>query len=326
MPKVSVIIPVYNVEKYLCRCLESLLNQTYDDYEIVCINDCSTDGSQQILEEYASKNPDKIAVYVNEHNMGLGRTRDRGLTLINGEYVMFIDSDDYVKEDFIETYMSAMETHPCDVVIAGFIRDIDGSLTEHRLKDSIWNIVTYPFAWSKLFRRAFLEEHQLKFSIKYGEDVYFSMQAFYHSIQYHIMENYAGYYYYCNRKSLSKSMNHEKGLERIVSSIFDQFMKECDVSKMPKERRWVLEYTYVANMVHALITYGHGCKPRAMRGKYQFFVKDLRAKFPDYKNNPYFGITKAKGQRWKIRMGVGVTMLAHKVRLDALLFWIISWL
>lgn len=108
MKKVSVIIPVYNVEKYLRRCLNSVLRQTYDDYEIICVNDKSPDNSDKILEQYAGKFPDRISVYTNEENLGLGRTRERGIRHAEGEYVMFIDSDDYIKSDYIETYVSAM--------------------------------------------------------------------------------------------------------------------------------------------------------------------------------------------------------------------------
>ena len=88
----------------------------------------------------------------------------------------------------------------------------------------------------------------------------------------------------------------------------------------------MIEYTYVANMVNALITYGHGCHPAKMKKKYQFWLGDMKQKFPDYKRNPYNGIFKPKGQSSKIRLGVGVTMLLHRVHLDTLMFWIISWL
>ena len=89
MKKVSVIIPVYNVERYLRRCLNSVLVQTYDDYEIICVNDKSPDNSDRILAQYVRKFPDKIKVYTNEENLGLGRTREKGLRHAEGKYVMF---------------------------------------------------------------------------------------------------------------------------------------------------------------------------------------------------------------------------------------------
>ena len=85
---VSVIVPVYNVEKYLARCLDSLLNQTVDDYEIICVDDCGTDSSSEILLEYELKNPNKIQLVHNLHNIGLGPAREEGLKIAKGDYVM----------------------------------------------------------------------------------------------------------------------------------------------------------------------------------------------------------------------------------------------
>lgn len=85
--KVSVIVPVYNVEQYLARCLDSILAQTYHDYEIICVNDCSPDNSSAILSEYASKHPDRIKVITNEVNLGLGLSREKALEVACGEFV-----------------------------------------------------------------------------------------------------------------------------------------------------------------------------------------------------------------------------------------------
>ena len=94
MPKISVIIPVYNVEKYLRECLDSLLNQTFKDIEIICVNDGSTDGSLNILNEYASK--DSRFIIINQNNQGLSAARNNGLNVAKGDYVAFLDSDDYI--------------------------------------------------------------------------------------------------------------------------------------------------------------------------------------------------------------------------------------
>ena len=92
MPKISVIIPIYNVEKYLRQCLDSVVNQTIKDIEIICINDGSTDNSQAILNEYAKK--DERFVVINQVNQGLSVARNNGLNSATGKYVAFIDSDD----------------------------------------------------------------------------------------------------------------------------------------------------------------------------------------------------------------------------------------
>ena len=94
MDKVTLIVPVYNVEKYLKRCIDSILNQSYKNIEIICVNDCSPDNSQEILNDYEKKQ--QIRVIINEKNMGLGKSRERALKESTGKYIMFIDSDDYI--------------------------------------------------------------------------------------------------------------------------------------------------------------------------------------------------------------------------------------
>ena len=100
MPKISVIVPVYNVEKYLRECLDSIVNQTLQDIEIICINDGSTDGSAVILEEYAAK--DKRIKILNQENKGAGEARNAGINSAQGKYLAFIDGDDFYCTDFCE--------------------------------------------------------------------------------------------------------------------------------------------------------------------------------------------------------------------------------
>ena len=193
MPKVSCIVPVYNVEKYLRRCLDSLLSQTITDYEIICVNDCSPDGSLAILEEYRKKYPDKLRILQNEENMGQGRSRARAILEAKGEYICFVDSDDYIKSDYMETYLTEMEKGDFDFVIGGYIRDVEGKFQECLVSDSDWSILTYTVAWGKLFRRSFLVENAIDFSDKrQGEDVYFSLRVYYHCEHYKVIP-YAGY-------------------------------------------------------------------------------------------------------------------------------------
>lgn len=324
MPHVSVIVPVYNVEKYLARCLDSILHQTYDDYEVICINDCSPDQSAVILEQFADKYSSVLKVLTNDENIGLGRTRERGIRHAKGKYILFIDSDDYIKEDYIGTYVEAMENTPCDMVIGGFIRDVEGRLTVHKISDSIWSSITYVIACAKMFRRDFIVENQLEFTdIRCGEDIYFSLSLFYAGASYQVID-YCGYYYYLNHNSITGSMNYDKNHEKFISHIFDCFLERHDLAKISPERQRVIEYTYIANMINALITYGHGAGPHRMKQKYKYVMEDMKEKFPEYKSNPYIGFLKPKGQTGKIRFGVGMTMFLHKIGLDKLMFYLVS--
>ena len=107
MPKVSIIVPVYNEEEYVSTCLDSLINQTLDDIEIILIDDNSTDNSLNILLDYARKYPN-IRVYHNEKNIGQGASRNRGLSLVTGEYIGFVDSDDYIRNTMYEDMYKAV--------------------------------------------------------------------------------------------------------------------------------------------------------------------------------------------------------------------------
>lgn len=326
MPKVSVIVPVYNVEKFLHRCLDSIFSQTYQDFELICINDCSPDNSREILQSYAEKFPKQMIILDNEKNVGQGISRKRAIDIAKGEYISFIDSDDYIALDYFETYVKEMEAHDCDVAVAGFTNDIDGQLIENDAPTGAWSVLTYSVAWAKMFRADFLKEYNLHFSdIRRGEDIYFTMSQFYHDIRVHNFIYY-GYRYYLNRNSTIGSLTYDKELEKDISVIFDKFLEDYDISKLSLEKQEAIIYTYVANMVNALVTHGHGCKPAKMKKKYEFFIQDMKRKFPDYKKNSLYGILKPQGQTLKIRLGVGVTMLAHKLGLAPLMFWMISWI
>lgn len=324
MPKISIIIPVYNVEKYLRRCLDSVLNQTYNNFEIICIDDCSLDSSKEILIEYVRSHGNKIRVLYNESNLGLGKTRERGIEAASGEYLMFIDSDDYVKEDFVDTYVNAVREADYDVIIGGYIRDINGKLIQHKAVDSVWGIVSYTIACAKMFRKFFLVSNNIKFSeIRCGEDIFFSMCVFCADPSYRVI-NYAGYYYYLNKESITGSLNYDRKFEKFISCIFNEFLEIYDLKSMTIEKQRIIEYNYIANMINALIVYGHGCGINKMAQKYCFFMNDLKKKFPDYKNNPYIGVWVPKGQTLKIRIGVGIIMKLHRMHIDKIIFYFVS--
>lgn len=120
IPLVSIVVPVYNVEKYLPKCLNSLVNQTYTHTEIVVVNDGSTDGSLQILKEFADKDP-RIKI-VNKPNGGLSSARNAGVAVASGEYIWHVDSDDYAEPDGLEQMMTAALRDNSDVVVAGYKR------------------------------------------------------------------------------------------------------------------------------------------------------------------------------------------------------------
>lgn len=195
MVKVSVILPVYNVEKYLTQCLDSITRQTLHDIEIICINDGSTDGSYQILKEYAAK--DNRIIILNQENRGAGAARNKGLGVAKGEYLAFLDSDDFFESKMLEiAYIKCKETNADFVVFRsdeyiddkGLIKKASWTIKQELLpaKDifSCQDIndntfrVFIGWAWDKLYRKSFIDKSRLSFQeIRTTNDLYFVFSA-----------------------------------------------------------------------------------------------------------------------------------------------------
>ena len=187
MKKVSVIVPVYNVEKFLPQCLDSIIHQTYQNLEIICVNDCSPDNSATILQKYAQKDK-RIRIINREKNGGLSAARNTGLDIATGEYVYFIDSDDWIDADYIETMVKAIEKSNTDIVVNTNIQNVENGNTSFFvwpgyskiLPDgeflSAQDAVNYSqvMICVHLYRKSFLDKYHLSFPEGYiHEDEYF---------------------------------------------------------------------------------------------------------------------------------------------------------
>ena len=193
--KVSVIIPVYNVEKYLRACLDSVVNQTLKDLEIICVDDGSTDGSPAILAEYAAKDP-RLTV-IAQANASAGAARNRGLDVATGEYLFFFDPDDYAATTMLEKLVARADATNADIVLAGrrTLDDATGKISEfiwplprftalgetfppEAAKTLVTDVGTAP--WNKLFRRSFVVDTKIRFQeVRRANDVAFVCTALY---------------------------------------------------------------------------------------------------------------------------------------------------
>ena len=126
MPKISIIIPCYNVEKYLHRCLDSVIGQTFEDFEVICVNDGSPDNSGSILEEYAAK--DKRIKILTQKNQGLSMARNNGKALAQGKYIYFLDSDDFIHPQCLEIAHYIAEKYEVDLVSFDFCENMNKTL------------------------------------------------------------------------------------------------------------------------------------------------------------------------------------------------------
>ena len=159
MPKVSIIVPVYNVEKYITKSLESLVNQTLEDIEIIIVNDGTKDNSMKIVREFAIKNPKKI-VCLEKQNGGLSDARNYGIPYAKGEYIAFLDSDDYVELDMYEKMYKLAKKENSDMVECDFYWEypnkckIDTGDIYHGQRDMLEKVRVV--AWNKLIKREIL--------------------------------------------------------------------------------------------------------------------------------------------------------------------------
>ena len=180
MPKVSVIIPVYNVELYLHQCMDSIIGQTLTDIEIICIDDGSTDSSFSILQEYAEK--DNRIIVLQQENSGAGIARNAGMKIAQGEYLSILDSDDYFEPEMLEKAYLQCEKDKADICV---FRSDRYNMQKHVYEDISWTIKErylpkeipfsaeqiYPYmfqifngwSWDKLYRRSFVEQTGLQF-------------------------------------------------------------------------------------------------------------------------------------------------------------------
>ena len=199
MSKFSIIIPVYNVKEYLEKCLESIVNQSFKDFEVICVNDGSTDNSLKILQKYAEK--DKRFKVLNQENQGQGVARNNALKIANGEYILFVDPDDFIEFDMLEVLKERLDVQNIDV--AFFDYQIFGENTKTRIvrfMDEMKNNLNlniddnFVFNWQELVKNNFssipmmlcnkvysnkcIKENHIQFAPnKHAEDHIFSISA-----------------------------------------------------------------------------------------------------------------------------------------------------
>ena len=177
MPKISIIVAVYNVEPYLKRSLDSLMNQTMEDLEFICVDDCSTDKSLEILKEYEAKDT-RFKIITSQVNGGAAVARNKGLDVAQGEYLSFVDPDDALEEKFCEKlYSIAKKTHAD--IIKGSIKtfNLDGTIQESRLNKSIRkNKYAFINRWTTaIYKHSIIKENNIRFpeECRKGQDVVF---------------------------------------------------------------------------------------------------------------------------------------------------------
>lgn len=322
--KISVIIPVYNVEKYLARCLNSIIKNTYKNIEIILVNDGSKDKSQEIIDKYKNKYGNIIKAKEQE-NKGPAEARNVGIEMASGEYLMFIDSDDFIKEDYIENYVKTLKEADYDLVAGGYHKWIDGKITYTiALQDEPWAKFMIMGPYTKLYKKSFLQENNIKFvKVNIGEDIYFNLQVNALAKKVKIID-YVGYYWYTNNESISNTMHKDiKNLEidKMLNGSYDSLIEKNAINPNNKE---LIELYYYNFIIWVLQWTTKNTKFKDMSKEYDRLFKWLKERFPNYKKNKLIGINKPEGERFVVRIMFFIFMTMHKLHLGKIGVFIFS--
>ena len=270
MTKLSIIVPVYNVEKYLPKCLESLIKQTLKDIEIICVNDGSMDNSLAILKEFASKDS-RIRIIDNQHQ-GVAKTRNTGIEQSTGEYIGFVDSDDYIDIDFFEKLYNSATKSNSDIAIASILKHknffniYNAKYTKEETAITIQDKIKlcedkkhfFFYAWNKIYHSGFIKENNIKFSEgQIYEDVMFAIKALYYSNK--IISVYGTKYHYIEHEnSLTKYKDKTGEKEHDLIKAYSELQEFCNSKNIEIPER--LNYYAKENFGFILNLY---------KGKYQ---------------------------------------------------------
>lgn len=280
--KVSVIIPVYNCEKYLEDCIESLINQTLKECEFIFVNDGSKDKSEEIIKKYTDK--DKRIILINQKNSGVSVARNVGIKKATGEYIGFVDADDYVENDYYEKLYNVAKKNQCEIVIGDFKAEINGKYNKFNMpftKDKVMNKEyiedkIYPFfiredslnaVWNKLYKSSIINNNKIEFPIglDLGEDGLFNVRAFTYCSRCFFMD-YSGYFYREVDGSATRNVIEKDYFKRALN-VYESNLKEYDKWPIKKDEIEKLKAIKFLNVVISLT--------------YIYFVPNKNTKFKD---------------------------------------------
>ena len=286
--KISVIIPVYNAEKYIRETLDSIIKQSYKNLEIILIDNGSKDRSPDIIQKYEAKYPE--IHMIEGSGKGPGASRNRGLKLAKGDYIVFADADDYLPDkDIFCKYINLAEQTDADIVVSNYARlwkDKILPATKHQAFalcspsseefrfQGFFSVGTLSYAWGKLYRREFLRNHQIYFAdLSYAEDKLFNMQCHICDAKYAFLED-IGYIYRKNDMSVSWQYRPDS-VENWFKLVYElkSWIEKKD--KDPKEYTSLIGYLLILR--HFLTEKWNICSIKNLCGLSERFLRNMEA-------------------------------------------------
>ena len=290
--KLSIIVPVYGVEKYIDKCLDSLVKQSLKEIEIIVVNDGTKDNSQKIIDKYVKKYPDKIKSYIKE-NGGQGSARNYGLEKANGEYIGYVDSDDFVEKDMYKKLYNKAKENNYDIVVCGNYnvsedyqnKNIDAFINNYNT--DLENIFFGKMAvWNKIYKRDILIKNKLEFKEKvWYEDLAFTLKAIMNSNTFAFIDEPL-YDYLIREGSTMNNSNVQRNLE--ILDAFNDILSYIQHNKkeeyFSKIEFLAIDHIYISAIVRVLKAEADDKVKRETINK---LIDYMNKKFPNYKNNKY---------------------------------------
>lgn len=259
---VSVIVPVFNVEKYLKSCIESILNQTHNNLELILVDDGSKDNSENICDEYKIK--DKRIIVIHKENGGVSLARNSALEIAKGEYITFVDADDSIKSTYIEDLLEMCKENKCEMAISGFANKQNDNITEN--KNQIEKRMTseetlarmlneknfYATVWGKIFKRQIIDKIRFNEEYKIGEDLDFVVNVLSQNVMVYINTSLIDYYYNIREDSVTKDKYNEKWEKeiQICNRLIENVEKRYPNIKEFAEKRYVrINYSCITKVL-----------------------------------------------------------------------------
>ena len=262
-PTVSIIVPVYNAENYLRRCVDSILTQEYTDFELILVDDGSKDNSASICDEYAAT--DSRVHVIHKENTGVSDTRNLAISIACGTYLQFLDSDDWITPDATKSFIRAAKEYNCDMVIADFYRVVgerlshkgdieeDTVLSQEEFASHMMENPAdfyYGVLWNKLYKREIIEKYNIRMdtSISWCEDFLFNLEYIRHAESFYALQ--VPVYYYVKRKgslvsqgmSITKTAKMKMSMFEYYNNFYKHIFTEEDYEKArPQIYRFVID-------------------------------------------------------------------------------------
>ena len=285
----SIVVPVYNVSKYLKECLDSISNQSFKYFEVILVNDGSTDNSLDILNEYANKD-DRFKVYT-KTNGGLSSARNYGIQYVNGDYLTFLDSDDYIELNTYQEMMDNLIINNNDLVVANiryFFEDDKQGYTLKGLNEEIKEITSKKallspmFAWNKIYKTSYFKQINQKYPEGlWYEDIPVTTLLFTHTERIGFVDKDLYHYRQRSTSIMGTKSSRNNEIFKILEIVLNNFKERNIYSKYKDELEYLcLEHTKVYGQYRFLVQDNY----KELYNESEYFMKKY---FSEYKNNKY---------------------------------------